>query len=161
MVVANKMDLNPYTKKEHYFPNSGQIANGSEQSPSPHDYTWVPTSALNKMNIEYLKEELYNAVISKKLNLESTIVANARHYEALQKSYESLDRVLEGMATGITSDFVAMDIRAALHHLGEITGEISTDDLLGNIFGKFCIEKDPLPPQFRSITVSTAVPIAL
>lgn len=141
MVVANKMDLNPYTKKEHYFSDSGQVTVGSEQSTSPHDYTWIPTSALNKMNIEYLKEELYNAVISKKLNLESTIVANARHYEALQKSYESLDRVLEGMATGITSDFVAMDIRAALHHLGEITGEISTDDLLGNIFGKFCIGK--------------------
>jgi len=49
--------------------------------------------------------------------------------------------VLQGLATGITSDFVAMDIRASLHHLGEITGEISTDDLLGNIFGRFCIGK--------------------
>jgi tRNA modification GTPase len=46
-----------------------------------------------------------------------------------------------GMQTGITSDFIAMDIRRALHHLGEITGEISTDDLLGNIFSKFCIGK--------------------
>ncbi|KGE88023.1 MAG: tRNA uridine-5-carboxymethylaminomethyl(34) synthesis GTPase MnmE [Phaeodactylibacter xiamenensis] len=130
LVVANKMDLNPYTKKEHYFPEN-----------STADYHWVPVSALNKMNIDYLKESLHEAVLSKKINLESTIVANARHYEALQKSYEDLDRVLRGLSAGITSDFVAMDIRAALHHLGEITGEISTDDLLGNIFGRFCIGK--------------------
>lgn len=130
LVVANKMDLNPYTKKEHYFPKN-----------STADYHWVPVSALNKMNIDYLKDSLHDAVLTKKVNLESTIVANARHYEALQKAYEDLDRVLQGLATGITSDFVAMDIRASLHHLGEITGEISTDDLLGNIFGRFCIGK--------------------
>jgi tRNA modification GTPase len=130
LVVANKMDLNPYTKKEHYFPENNTT-----------DYHWVPVSALNKMNIDYLKESLHDAVLSKKINLESTIVANARHYEALQKAYQDLDRVLQGLSTGITADFVAMDIRAALHHLGEITGEISTDDLLGNIFGRFCIGK--------------------
>jgi tRNA modification GTPase len=130
LVVANKMDLNPYTKKEHYFPENSTV-----------DYHWVPVSALNKMNIDYLKESLHDAVLSKKINLESTIVANARHYEALQKAYQDLDRVLQGLSTGITADFVAMDIRAALHHLGEITGEISTDDLLGNIFGRFCIGK--------------------
>jgi tRNA modification GTPase len=130
LVVANKMDLNPYTKKEHYFPENNTT-----------DYHWVPVSALNKMNIDYLKESLHDAVLSKKINLESTIVANARHYEALQKAYEDLDRVLQGLSSGITADFVAMDIRAALHHLGEITGEISTDDLLGNIFGRFCIGK--------------------
>jgi tRNA modification GTPase len=130
LVVANKMDLNPYTKKEHYFPENSTV-----------DYHWVPVSALNKMNIDYLKESLHDTVLSKKINLESTIVANARHYEALQKAYEDLDRVLQGLSTGITADFVAMDIRAALHYLGEITGEISTDDLLGNIFGRFCIGK--------------------
>ena len=93
------------------------------------------------MNIGYLKEQLYEAVVTKQLNLESTIVANARHHEALQKAYESLERVMSGLEAGVTSDFVAMDIRAALHHLGEITGEISTEDLLGNIFGRFCIGK--------------------
>lgn len=130
LVAANKMDLNPYTKQEHYFPKD-----------SPVHYHWVPVSALNKMNVDYLKDSLHDAVLTKKVNLESTIVANARHYEALQKAYESLARVLEGLSAGITSDFVAMDIRAALHHLGEITGEISTDDLLGNIFSRFCIGK--------------------
>ena len=127
IVVANKMDLNPYTKKEHYF--------------SSPDVTWVPISAINKMNISFLKESLHDAIVSNKVNLESTIVANARHFEALQNAYEDLSRVLQGLSNGTTSDFVAMDIRASLHHLGEITGEISTDDLLGNIFGKFCIGK--------------------
>ena len=102
---------------------------------------WVPISAVNQMNIEYLKEKLYEAVITEKVQLESTIVSNVRHYEALKKAHESLDDVLKGMDDGITSDFIAMDIRRALAFLGEITGEISTDDLLGNIFGKFCIGK--------------------
>lgn len=103
--------------------------------------SWVPIIAREGMNIPYLKEKLYQAVLSEEVNTDSTIVSNARHYEALEQSYQALDAVLNGMATGITSDFIAMDIRRSLHHLGEITGEISTDDLLGNIFGKFCIGK--------------------
>jgi tRNA modification GTPase len=130
VVIANKMDLIPYTKKEDFFPDDLE-----------NTISWVPVSAKNKMNIEHLKEVLYKGVIEHQINPESTIIANARHYEALQKSYEALDRVLQGLSSGITSDFVAMDIRAALHHLGEITGEISTDDLLGNIFRRFCIGK--------------------
>lgn len=102
---------------------------------------WVPIIAREGMNVPHLKDKLYEAVLSEKVNADSTIVSNARHYEALEKSYEALAAVLEGMATGVTSDFIAMDIRRSLHHLGEITGEISTDDLLGNIFGKFCIGK--------------------
>ncbi|MBK7409124.1 MAG: hypothetical protein IPJ40_14315 [Saprospirales bacterium] len=93
------------------------------------------------MNIEYLKEKLYEAVISQKVNAGDTIVANSRHYEALRKSSESLDAALKGMDEGVTGDFLAMDIRRALSYLGEITGEITTEDLLGNIFGKFCIGK--------------------
>ena len=93
------------------------------------------------MNVPYLKEKLYDAVVSQKVNSESTIVTNARHVEALEKAATSLDDVLQGLATGVTSDFVAMDIRRALAFLGEILGEVSTEDLLGNIFGKFCIGK--------------------
>ena len=102
---------------------------------------WVPLIAKEGMNVPYLKDKLYEAVLSEKVNTDSTIVSNARHYEALEKSYEALDAVLQGMDNGITSDFIAMDIRRSLHHLGEITGEISTDELLGNIFGRFCIGK--------------------
>lgn len=102
---------------------------------------WVPIIAKEGMNVPHLKEKLYEAVLAEKVNTDSTIVSNARHYEALEKSFEALDAVLHGMGSGITSDFIAMDIRRALYHLGEITGEISTDELLGNIFGKFCIGK--------------------
>ena len=121
------MDLNPYTKKEHYFEDDR--------------YTWIPVSAKNQMNIDFLKEQLYESVISSKVSLDNPVVSNTRHYEALQKAYESLDDVLKGLDTGVTSDFVAMDIRRALAFLGEITGEISTEDLLGNIFSRFCIGK--------------------
>ena len=147
IVVANKMDLNPHTSREHYFsPDSEKLDNG-EPSAEPlgsqpfNHVDWVPVSAINRMNIEYLKDKLYEAVVNEKLNLESTVVSNIRHYEALQRAHGALDDVLKGMDQGVTSDFVAMDIRQSLHFLGEITGEISTDDLLGNIFGRFCIGK--------------------
>ena len=132
LVVANKMDLNPYTKFEHYFEGDNPIIQANQ---------WIPTSAINQMNLEYLKERLYQMVISNEINMDQTIVSNIRHFEALQKADESLGAVLHGMDMQVTSDFIAMDIRQALHHLGTITGEISTDDLLGNIFSRFCIGK--------------------
>ena len=69
------------------------------------------------------------------------LVTNLRHHQNLLQTNEALDRVIQGMDTGVTGDFLAMDIRQALHYLGEITGEITTDDLLANIFSKFCIGK--------------------
>lgn len=128
--VANKMDLNPYTRPEDYYRDGLITADNL-----------ITTSALNKMNIEALKTQLYQTVIDHPELMDQTIVTNARHYDALHKSYESLDAVLNGLQSGITGDFIAMDIRQALHHLGEITGEIHTDDLLDSIFGRFCIGK--------------------
>ena len=66
------------------------------------------------------------------------VVSNIRHFESLSSTLTSINAVIDGLANGITGNFLAIDIRQALHHLGEITGEIKTDDLLGNIFGKFC-----------------------
>lgn len=128
--VANKMDLNPYTKPSDYYKDD-----------LISEKNLVAVSAKNVMNIDYLKDTIFTTVVENPQLMDQTIVTNSRHYEALQKSYESLDDVLKGMETGITSDFIAMDIRQALHHLGEITGDISTDDLLGNIFSNFCIGK--------------------
>jgi tRNA modification GTPase len=149
LIIANKMDLNPYTKFEQYFPHhqEEEVRRTDDTAPEPqHPSTpepnqWVPISALNQMNIEYLKDKLYQSVISQQVSMDDAVVSNIRHYEALQKAYDSLTAVLQGMDSGVTSDFVAMDIRQALHYLGEITGEISTDDLLGNIFANFCIGK--------------------
>lgn len=130
IAVANKMDLDPYTIPKTYV---------SALLEEDHIIT---TSALNRMNIEHLKDSLYDIVLAKKLNSETTIVSNVRHFEALQQSDEALDRVLEGIHSGITGELLAFDIREALHHLGEITGQVDVDrDILGTIFSKFCIGK--------------------
>ncbi|WP_370362871.1 tRNA uridine-5-carboxymethylaminomethyl(34) synthesis GTPase MnmE [Mucilaginibacter flavidus] len=97
-------------------------------------------SAKEKLHIDELKSSIYNAAIKSRLNDDETLVTNIRHLEALQKTEEALSRVLNGMDT-VTSDFLAMDIKQALHYLGEITGAVTTDDLLENIFSKFCIGK--------------------
>jgi tRNA modification GTPase len=71
----------------------------------------------------------------------ATIISSARHYHALDRAQTRLLAVVEGLEKGVTHDFLAQDIRQAMYHLGEITGEISTEDVLGNIFGRFCIGK--------------------
>jgi len=98
-------------------------------------------SAKEQIGVEELKEELINSVQLGNLNTDDVMVTNIRHVEALQKTSDSLERVLFGIDNPVTSDFLAMDIRQALYHLGEITGTVSTDDLLDNIFSKFCIGK--------------------
>lgn len=127
LVLANKADLPGKAKTEDF----------KFAAKTKH----LSISASEKSNIEEVKNALHALVLSGNLNLDQTIVTNARHYESLRSADAALNQVLTGMDTGITSDFIAMDIRQSLHHLGQITGEISTDDLLGNIFGKFCIGK--------------------
>jgi tRNA modification GTPase len=98
-------------------------------------------SAEKRENLEGLKEKIMDYVNLDKFKTSGTIVTNVRHYQSLLQTRESLEDVLRGLDNNITHDFLAQDIRHALHHLGEITGEITTDDLLGNIFSKFCIGK--------------------
>jgi tRNA modification GTPase len=100
---------------------------------------WI--SASNDLNINALKDILIQKVKTKEVKSGDTIVTNLRHYQHLYQTNEALNQVLEGMENNITGDFLAQDIRFALHHLGEITGQITTDDLLANIFSKFCIGK--------------------
>lgn len=98
-------------------------------------------SAEKRENLEGLKQKITDFVDLDRLKTSGTIVTNVRHYQSLLQTRESLQDVLNGLANNITHDFLAQDIRHALHYLGEITGEITTDDLLGNIFSKFCIGK--------------------
>ena len=91
--------------------------------------------------LENLKEKLLSAVSAKDFKTGNTVVTNARHYESLVNTKQALEAVINGLGMNVTGDFLAMDIRQALHHLGEITGEITTEDLLDNIFRKFCIGK--------------------
>lgn len=98
-------------------------------------------SAAAKTNIQALKEKIVSQFQIKEIKQGDVVVTNLRHYQNLVQTNLSLERVLVGMEQGTTGDFLAMDIRQALHFLGEITGTITSDDLLANIFGKFCIGK--------------------
>jgi len=98
-------------------------------------------SARSNIGVDELKDSLLETVNIKNLNTNETILTNIRHVEALRNTEEALNRVLENVDNPITSDFLAMDIKQALHYLGEIVGEVTTDDLLDNIFSKFCIGK--------------------
>jgi len=84
---------------------------------------------------------LLNFVNTGALRNNETIVTNTRHYDSLLKALEEIEKVQFGLENGISGDLLAIDIRQALFHFGEITGEISSDDLLGNIFANFCIGK--------------------
>jgi tRNA modification GTPase len=98
-------------------------------------------SAKDPEQVELLKQRILELVNLDKFKRGDTVVTNIRHYDSLLQTKNSLDQVIEGIDKQVTNDFVAMDIRQALHYLGEITGEITTDDLLANIFSKFCIGK--------------------
>jgi tRNA modification GTPase len=107
-----------------------------------NDYDPIFISAKEQENIDVLLTRLREAIDLRGIGEEDVIVTNARHYDALNKAYTDLQKVLEGLENGITGDFVAMDIRQVIYHLGTITGQIDVDrDILGAIFSKFCIGK--------------------
>ena len=124
LLVANKIDL----------------LSAEQLAALPHTQSAILVSAKEKRHIDELKHKIYNAAVKDRLTGHETLVTNIRHLEALQKTEESLSRVLSGIDS-VTSDFLSMDIKQALHYLGEITGAVTTDDLLENIFSKFCIGK--------------------
>ena len=124
--VANKSDLNA----------GGNFLEGFEDI---KDILCI--SAKQKTHTEQLKDALIKAAASGMFHGDDVIVSNARHAEALTQTYLSLDTVYKGLENGLSGDLLSVHIRAALHHLGEITGEITTDDLLDKIFRDFCIGK--------------------
>jgi tRNA modification GTPase len=126
VLVANKIDKEDleYTKREFQ---------------EFEDILFI--SAKENIYIDELKKHLVKLFDNQTVNVTETIVTNARHAEALRHTNVALIKVLEGLSNNVTGDFLAMDIRTALHYLGTITGEISSDDLLSNIFSRFCIGK--------------------
>ena len=101
----------------------------------------LPIAAKQKKGIAELCDLLSYSQTSLRHTADATLVTNLRHYEALQEASQALDRVQEGLELSIPTDLVAQDIREAIHYIGTITGSITTDEVLGNIFGKFCIGK--------------------
>jgi len=126
LVIANKSDIASKSSQEA-FKNS--------------NLNLIFISAQKEDSILLLKQKLVELIDTENISKQTTIITNLRHYEALTKANDDLKKVQEGLSTGVTGDFLAMDIRQAMHNLGTITGEVSTDDLLGNIFANFCIGK--------------------
>jgi len=129
ILIPNKMDLNPYAHPEDY------VMEGITRSDI------IPTSARNNMNIVYLRERLLQSITKDNTRLSQNILTNSRHVDTLQKVNEHLLRARDQVNTNSGHELIAMDIRQALHYLGEITGEVSTEDLLESIFTRFCIGK--------------------
>ncbi len=123
------------------------VANKIDQlnDPLPHlkeilDLNTIFVSAKRKENIQLLTNELVKIV--KEFNVSgNVIISNSRHYHSLVKAQTAIDNVRQGFDNDVPTDLIAIDVRQALHELGTITGEITTNDLLGNIFSKFCIGK--------------------
>jgi tRNA modification GTPase len=104
------------------------------------EHETIFVSAKRKENIHLIAESLLKSVQFDSIK-DTTIVSNARHQEALTNALRSIEETYNGLQTGVFPDLLTVDIRKALYHLGEITGEITTDEILGNIFGRFCIGK--------------------
>jgi tRNA modification GTPase len=122
------------------------VANKSDKVNSiPDELKSIPNlvsiSAKSKTGIEELKELLLKEAKPESLYTGETIVMNARHHRALAQAREALDNALLGIESGLTNDLLMVDIRQSLHHLGSITGQIGSDDLLNHIFSTFCIGK--------------------
>ena len=126
LVVNNKIDVLTSSQQKEIdklFPEALSIA------------------ASTKEGIENLKNKLIENVNTGKLNNNEAIVTNSRHFSALQNALEEINKVQEGLNAGISGDLLALDIREALYHFGLITGQVTNDELLGNIFSNFCIGK--------------------
>ena len=98
-------------------------------------------SAKNKSNIDRLRDEISLYINNLTVQIDNSVVSNSRHYDLLNKTYEEIHKVKISIFKNISSDLLAIDIKQAIYFLGELTGEISNDEVLGNIFSKFCIGK--------------------
>jgi tRNA modification GTPase len=131
IIVINKTDM----------AEAGREAMLTKDIKLEKDDSLLFIAAKTGTGIDELKKALGSSELSDKLNSDDVIITNVRHYDSLLKTSESLGRVIDGLENEIPEDLIAIDIRQAIHYLGEITGEISTDEILGNIFKNFCIGK--------------------
>lgn len=131
----------PSTQKTFVLINKADKAGYEHITINEDNVKTIEISAKGGLGMDELKRLLSESQKERLSSNDETLVTNIRHYTALKNAAESLQRVDEGIALNIPTDFVAQDLREALYHLGTIVGEISTDEVLGNIFSKFCIGK--------------------
>ena len=139
IILLNKMDEVPATSVDVFVEKIKDLCVADTLSP----IAVLPISAKKGLNVDALRNTLVESqgALSNSASGSGTLVTNVRHYQALMDAQIALDRVEDGLASGIPTDLVAQDIREALYHLGSIVGEINTEEILGNIFGRFCIGK--------------------
>ena len=130
VIIANKVDI-----------GSASSQNQLSGFPLLPNEELVFVAAKSHANLNQLIQIMKRAVNFDSIGPEEVIVSNVRHYEALSRALTAIEKVIEGLKTGISGDFLSQDIRECLHYLGEITGEVSTDEILGHIFKHFCIGK--------------------
>ena len=134
ITIVNKIDTLDDTRKHEITEFMQSLVNKRS--------TIAYISAKNALGIDDLENTLVKcAALPDTDNANEVIVTNARHYEALIRASEAITRAIDGLQMGISGDFVSQDIRECMHYLGEITGEISTNEILGSIFTRFCIGK--------------------
>lgn len=133
ILLHNKIDL-----QQNASAFDGKIKNGLKNG---HSVSILSLSAKDQTGIEALKSELISYVENLKHDENNVVVTNQRHFEALQKSLDSVQRVKAAVSQSFHTELLAYELRYALEHLGEISGEFTNDEVLGNIFSKFCIGK--------------------
>ena len=136
VIIINKSDQLSSTQQQLI---AAQLLNDNNDDQSNTKLLLI--SAKEKQGIDDLKQQLYALVNTGALRNNETIITNTRHYDSLLKSLEEIQKVKFGLHSNIPSDLMAIDIRQALYYFGEITGEVTNDELLGNIFANFCIGK--------------------
>ena len=130
VVVINKLDL-----------LTDQEITSIRQELETLNIELIFLSAKENIGVEELKNQLLSFVNTGALRNNETIVTNTRHYDSLLKALEEITKVKYGLETNLPSDLMAIDIKEALYHFGTITGQVTNDELLGNIFANFCIGK--------------------
>jgi tRNA modification GTPase len=140
-LIATSQEMQEKKIKHLLVGNKIDLANDDALAEKFSEMPILFISAGSKRNVDVLKQRLVDLVIGGQLHQQSTIITNARHYEALRLVDQSLVEITEGLKNNIPSDLISLDIRRCLHFLGEITGEITNEDQLDYIFSKFCIGK--------------------
>ncbi len=129
------------TKIDEVFPNQLSAVEEQFRQAVEFPFDFLKISALEQLNIQDLTNNFSSYVERLKTEEGNVVITNQRHYEALQKSLEAVHKVEEAITQNITTELLAYELRNALEHLGEISGEFTNDEVLGNIFSKFCIGK--------------------
>lgn len=130
VVVVNKVDLLDFTEVSKIETQLSEIK-----------VQLIAISAKSKLGVDGLKNLLLSLVNTGALRNNETIVTNTRHYDSLLKALEEIEKVKWGLQSNLSADLMAIDIKQALYYFGEITGQVTNDELLGNIFANFCIGK--------------------